>query len=133
MVNATCRRASEGGQAFIVWENGWFNIQQNERYSWLQVPVRNNETGMGTKNTSKALTPRHYGETPEHCPLTMFLLRFCGVWRSRQNGWVDQIIGRQGILADELTELHLLKDKFVRDGCLPSPKRRKETTKVDWG
>ena len=121
-------RKRRGGKAELRWENVWFKIQQNPMYFdikvRLQKPVMNTETGMGTHKKTKALTPEHYGETPEHCPLTMFILRCWGVWRSRLDGWVDQTMGRQGILADELRELHALKDNVVRDGCfLPQNSR----------
>ena len=83
-----------------LWDNGYFYIIDNTgvdetvkivmHRGWSHAPPG----GMGDRQTSKTLTPAHYGETRENPQRSWLLLRAWMLWRARANDWVSADRGR---------------------------------------
>lgn len=83
-----------------LWDNPYFYIVNNTGIDesvkicmhscWSHEPPG----GMGSKQRSKTLTPRHYGETRDDSTRSMLLLRAWMLWRARWNGWSSGDVGR---------------------------------------
>ena len=56
---------------------------------------------MGTAHQTRHLTPGHYGETVEKCPVTILLLRAWMLGRAHRDGWANAKASRKRQLAEE--------------------------------
>ena len=74
----------------ILWENIYFYISETKGWDGIQgirIRMRSCVTEIGSTQLSKHMTPRHFGETLESCPVTLLLLRAWSVWRVHRDGW----------------------------------------------
>ena len=74
------------------WSNDYFYIPEASRglkgiRIRMRKPVSKAMGGMGADLQAKHLTPCHYGETMERCPVTTLLLRVWMLWRTGRDGW----------------------------------------------
>ena len=112
----------------ILWENTYFFISKAKGVDGIQgirIRMRPCQTvGIGSTHRSKHMTPRHFGETLEHCPVTLLLLRAWSVWRGHRDGWARAREHRKRDFYE--TWLQLLSDidkvQLHNDGSLGTKK-----------
>ena len=90
-----------------MWQSLWFYMTKTPGYTdlkmWVKGSLRNNSTGMGAKNLSKTITPRHYGDEWDTPWRSMLLLRAWALWRCRD--WAKRQPSRMREFQHELDRL----------------------------
>ena len=92
-----------------VWESAWFYMTQRagdtDIRMWVKACLCGGKDGMQPPLLSRALTPHNYGETPDDCPRTKFLLRCWCVWRARKGDWALTTQSRREEVAAQVVAL----------------------------
>ena len=81
------------------WSDPYFSVWGHPNSEFVKIAMRDvwrspAPEGMGTANSTKQVTPRHYQEKCDDPIRSLLLLRAWGLWRARQGGWANAQRGR---------------------------------------
>ena len=92
---------------WTVWQSLWFYMTKTPGYTdmkmWVKGSLRNNTSGLGTKNLSKTITPKHYGDEWDTPWRSKLLLRSWALWRCKE--WANLQTSRQREFQQEFERL----------------------------
>ena len=91
-----------------IWESDYFYIPEAARDGTrMRIHMRNSamSSGLGNQGQSKQMTPTHFGETIESCPVTILLLRAWSICRVHGGAWASAKTCRQRSIDEELSLL----------------------------
>ena len=82
-----------------LWEDPYFAVWSHPARDFVKAIMRDAwrspaPVGMGTSNTTRQVTPRHYEESSGDPIRSLLLLRAWSLWRARQGGWANAQRGR---------------------------------------